>query len=118
LLEDQLPGPLDVLRVAVLNSFPGGDALDQFQQFLPLLGMVGAGVVNQRGKGRGAGGGQGSPCPPDVQRTGVAVAVVVLPRRGFGDLGQGQVVFDEAFLHGGFSPLSVRLFSFKLSIVN
>ena len=31
----------------------------------------------------------------------MAVADVLLLRRGFGDVGQGEVVFDEAFFHGG-----------------
>jgi hypothetical protein len=30
----------------------------------------------------------------------VAVADILLPRGGFGDVGQRQVVFDEAFFHG------------------
>jgi hypothetical protein len=29
----------------------------------------------------------------------VAVAYVLLPRRGVGDVGQGEVVFDQAFGH-------------------
>ena len=66
LLQDQLSCPLDILGVAVLDSFPGGDALDQFQQILTFFRMVGAGVVDEGGEGGGAGGGQRSPRPPDV----------------------------------------------------
>jgi len=99
LLQDQFPGSLNVFRIAALDRLPGDDALDQFQQFLTLFGVVGARVVNESGEGGGAGGGQRSPRPPDVQGGRVAVADVLLSGRGFGDSGEGEVVFDEFSIH-------------------
>jgi hypothetical protein len=43
--------------------------------------------------------GQRPPCSPDVEGGRVAVADV-LAGRGFGDAGEGEVVFDEAFGEG------------------
>jgi len=40
--------------------------------------------------------GQGMPCPPGVEGGRVAAADVLLAGRGFGDAGEGEVVFDEA----------------------
>jgi len=99
LLQDQLSCPLDIPGVAVLDRFPGRDALDQFRQILTLFRMVGAGVVDEGSEGSGAGGGQRPPFPPDVKRGRVAVADVLLLGRDFGDVGDGEVVFDEAVFH-------------------
>ena len=79
-----------------LTAFQGGGTFDQLHQFFALFGVIRAGVVDEGGESGGAGGCQRPPRPPDVERGGVAVADVLLTGRGLGDVGQGEVVFDEA----------------------
>jgi hypothetical protein len=61
--------------------------------------MVRARVINEGAEGGGEGGCQRSAGPPHVELGGQTDADILFVGRRFGDVGQGEVVFGEAFVH-------------------
>jgi hypothetical protein len=73
------------------NGFPGSKLLDEPEQFVAAVGVIG----QKCRQGHRTGSGQWFAGPPDVQRGYVPVANVLFPHRFFGNLAQRKIHFDQ-----------------------